>query len=185
MSSETLSTTLRRLNHFDSPCATSPSISVVALRLLLGDLDGCLVLLLRVEDRLHPLLLAALHDAPVLIDEDRDLLAGDDVVLPPDARVADQLDALLAVVVLGPPGGPGPAVPRDDPDVAGRDGADHPFAPLVEVDLHPVGVLEDRKSTRLNSSHRCISYAVFCLKKKKITHEYSQNKATVTQYGKT
>src|SRR5437879_7130139 len=27
--------------------------------------------------------------------------------------------------------------------------------------------LKDRKSTRLNSSHRCISYAVFCLKKKK------------------
>src|SRR5437762_10000115 len=26
--------------------------------------------------------------------------------------------------------------------------------------------LEDRKSTRLNSSHRCTSYAVFCLKKK-------------------
>src|SRR5437764_14443686 len=25
----------------------------------------------------------------------------------------------------------------------------------------------DRKSTRLNSSHRCISYAVFCLKTKK------------------
>src|SRR5436189_1499860 len=25
----------------------------------------------------------------------------------------------------------------------------------------------DRMSTRLNSSHRCISYAVFCLKKKK------------------
>src|ERR1017187_10725626 len=28
--------------------------------------------------------------------------------------------------------------------------------------------VKDRKSTRLNSSHRCISYAVFCLKKKKI-----------------
>src|SRR5437879_7482310 len=28
-------------------------------------------------------------------------------------------------------------------------------------------VQPDRKSTRLNSSHRCISYAVFCLKKKK------------------
>src|SRR5437762_10630239 len=28
----------------------------------------------------------------------------------------------------------------------------------------------DRKSTRLNSSHRCISYAVFCLKKKKINY---------------
>src|SRR3712207_7124663 len=30
------------------------------------------------------------------------------------------------------------------------------------------GVLLDRKSTRLNSSHANISYAVFCLKKKKI-----------------
>src|SRR5437879_11525108 len=29
------------------------------------------------------------------------------------------------------------------------------------------GIQTDRKSTRLNSSHRCISYAVFCLKKKK------------------
>src|SRR2546427_6743600 len=28
----------------------------------------------------------------------------------------------------------------------------------------------DRKSTRLNSSHSQISYAVFCLKKKKTTH---------------
>src|SRR5256885_17025547 len=30
-----------------------------------------------------------------------------------------------------------------------------------------VGLLEDRKSTRLNSSHLVISYAVFCLKKKR------------------
>src|SRR5258708_28292030 len=30
----------------------------------------------------------------------------------------------------------------------------------------------DRKSTRLNSSHQIISYAVFCLKKKKITTRY-------------
>src|SRR6266705_5347114 len=30
------------------------------------------------------------------------------------------------------------------------------------------GHRSDRKSTRLNSSHRTISYAVFCLKKKKI-----------------
>src|SRR3712207_7334703 len=29
----------------------------------------------------------------------------------------------------------------------------------------------DRKSTRLNSSHANISYAVFCLKKKKIKHQ--------------
>src|SRR5437762_242066 len=33
-------------------------------------------------------------------------------------------------------------------------------------------ILEDRKSTRLNSSHRCISYAVFCLKKKKNKVKY-------------
>src|SRR5207248_6382783 len=52
---------------------------------------------------------------------------------------------------------------------------------LPEHDLGPVGRPEhgfgqlaavrfgqDRKSTRLNSSHRTISYAVFCLKKKKI-----------------
>src|SRR5258708_29870104 len=30
----------------------------------------------------------------------------------------------------------------------------------------PLSVLKDRKSTRLNSSHQIISYAVFCLKKK-------------------
>src|SRR5258708_14472442 len=34
-----------------------------------------------------------------------------------------------------------------------------------------VGGLGDRKSTRLNSSHQIISYAVFCLKKKNNTSE--------------
>src|SRR5437762_7699410 len=33
--------------------------------------------------------------------------------------------------------------------------------------LDPRPEAPNRKSTRLNSSHRCISYAVFCLKKKK------------------
>src|SRR3712207_7924788 len=33
--------------------------------------------------------------------------------------------------------------------------------------------LEDRKSTRLNSSHANISYAVFCLKKKKHKKPYT------------
>src|SRR5260221_7389140 len=33
--------------------------------------------------------------------------------------------------------------------------------------LHAVEADRDRKSTRLNSSHTVISYAVFCLKKKK------------------
>src|SRR5258708_17060107 len=32
----------------------------------------------------------------------------------------------------------------------------------------PAGRLKDRKSTRLNSSHQIISYAVFCLKKKQL-----------------
>src|SRR5437667_6576325 len=33
----------------------------------------------------------------------------------------------------------------------------------------PPGLVEDRKSTRLNSSHITISYAVFCLKNKRNT----------------
>src|SRR3712207_7805950 len=37
---------------------------------------------------------------------------------------------------------------------------------------HYVLDLRDRKSTRLNSSHANISYAVFCLKKKKSNHHY-------------
>src|SRR3712207_7147735 len=39
----------------------------------------------------------------------------------------------------------------------------------VEENLAQLRV-RDRKSTRLNSSHANISYAVFCLKKKKNTH---------------
>src|SRR5690625_7402984 len=39
-----------------------------------------------------------------------------------------------------------------------------------EVDGEAVGVV-DRKSTRLNSSHVAISYAVFCLKKKNWTND--------------
>src|SRR2546422_8353771 len=42
------------------------------------------------------------------------------------------------------------------------------------VELHAHHVDADRKSTRLNSSHGYISYAVFCLKKKK-THTYTTN----------
>src|SRR5689334_23590295 len=56
------------------------------------------------------------------------------------------------------------------------------FVPLVHLaavlsisigllNLFPIPLL-DRKSTRLNSSHSSISYAVFCLKKKKTNHEW-------------
>src|SRR2546430_7206560 len=37
------------------------------------------------------------------------------------------------------------------------------------------GWFRDRKSTRLNSSHSQISYAVFCLKKKKTHREYADS----------
>src|SRR5256885_13006345 len=40
--------------------------------------------------------------------------------------------------------------------------------PAIRVDYCDAG---DRKSTRLNSSHLVISYAVFCLKKKKSYHK--------------
>src|SRR5437870_10380917 len=46
-----------------------------------------------------------------------------------------------------------------------------PLARVVELgrDVDPHRARGDRKSTRLNSSHVAISYAVFCLKKKKET----------------
>src|SRR5256885_10897888 len=56
-----------------------------------------------------------------------------------------------------------------EPDEAGRGGA-VPLAGDRTVDQDGIGGTvagTDRKSTRLNSSHLVISYAVFCLKKKK------------------
>src|SRR5215467_14749944 len=41
----------------------------------------------------------------------------------------------------------------------------------------------DRKSTRLNSSHLVISYAVFCLKKKKKLHTSALKRATILAAG--
>src|SRR2546430_6683096 len=59
---------------------------------------------------------------------------------------------------------------RSDGDV-GRDARNPRRRQLtVEIPARVVvysPILEDRKSTRLNSSHSQISYAVFCLKKKK------------------
>src|SRR5699024_12501107 len=45
----------------------------------------------------------------------------------------------------------------------------HPELPFAYEKL----LQKDRKSTRLNSSHVSISYAVFCLKKKNFTNRYS------------
>src|SRR5690348_17982043 len=47
-----------------------------------------------------------------------------------------------------------------------RRGFDLQRGPLLRATLVRLGDSEDRKSTRLNSSHPSTSYAVFCLKKK-------------------
>src|SRR5438270_3410925 len=65
----------------------------------------------------------------------------------------------------GPRSSSGPSAPsgrRGPPAAAAR------CEPWRENE-DPLQVGEDRKSTRLNSSHSQISYAVFCLKKKKKT----------------
>src|SRR5256885_13274923 len=49
------------------------------------------------------------------------------------------------------------------------------FAPLTLAD-------KDRKSTRLNSSHLVISYAVFCLKKKKKKNKKLKSKHVQSHY---
>src|SRR5258708_31522221 len=46
-----------------------------------------------------------------------------------------------------------------------------------------LGCEGDRKSTRLNSSHQIISYAVFCLKKKKKWHDGTRASNDVRVYG--
>src|SRR5205814_10036776 len=70
---------------------------------------------------------------------------------------------------------PGPPLPRPlgGPAATCRDRSDAPCGnaaarPPAESPRPP---RPDRKSTRLNSSHLGISYAVFCLKKKKKKHK--------------
>src|SRR5438477_9198877 len=70
---------------------------------------------------------------------------------------------------------------RDDRDVDGRG----PVEEGQPADGRPDEGRRDRKSTRLNSSHMSISYAVFCLKKKKSNHSssrlcYTADKAAVS-----
>src|SRR3712207_7203243 len=62
-----------------------------------------------------------------------------------------------------------PALRRlpDLPGDAAAPARDRPGAHAVRGPRPRRRVREDRKSTRLNSSHANISYAVFCLKKKK------------------
>src|SRR5437762_6841843 len=57
-----------------------------------------------------------------------------------------------------------------------------PEAMPVRDQDHGGITMTDRKSTRLNSSHRCISYAVFCLKKKKQRHASTDQREKLPRY---
>src|SRR3712207_7487365 len=63
-----------------------------------------------------------------------------------------------------------PVTPANDPPGAEQE---RPVLDRREgVSGRSLGRAGDRKSTRLNSSHANISYAVFCLKKKKNSQQY-------------
>src|SRR2546426_8721624 len=70
---------------------------------------------------------------------------------------------------------------RDQTGQAGAQRAGYmvPGAAIDVVDVRLDDRRPDRKSTRLNSSHLVISYAVFCLKKKKKKKRVSQLKRQV------
>src|SRR5690606_40251963 len=112
-----------------------------------------------------------------------------------DAGPQRQPAADLAFEIIGDPTADGVDIVKVFAQAAARMGdsvwvgyvADgQPVACRVRVGNHPVhsggdrasfavafdAALLDRKSTRLNSSHVKISYAVFCLKKKKNEYEY-------------
>src|SRR2546422_6758086 len=82
------------------------------------------------------------------------------------------------VAVIGCPGGTQELALRVTCPAAGAD-ATSAASPNPRIDF------TDRKSTRLNSSHGYISYAVFCLKKKKQYNIRMRNarKASSTRAG--
>src|SRR5690625_6508877 len=68
------------------------------------------------------------------------------------------------------------ALQAADGTEAGEDGPGD--EPLLDLDQSvPATRTLDRKSTRLNSRHVAISYAVFCLKKKKTQRYHSKQRA--------
>src|SRR5207248_5196580 len=119
-----------------------------------------------------------------------------EIILDPTRGIQEQMQEILALAGSGEHGSPDldiPAInwyPRPDkphggvvrvPDhiaeahgarmaalnVADDEGTQDESESAPDAGARDDGTAEDRKSTRLNSSHRTISYAVFCLKKKK------------------
>src|SRR5690625_6968249 len=62
-----------------------------------------------------------------------------------------------------------PNIPDIDPNISltREDAINLLLTSIAMEELGLAHIIKDRKSTRLNSSHVAISYAVFCLKKKK------------------
>src|SRR5438874_6449718 len=98
-------------------------------------------------------------------------------VRPPSIRARHQSNVVPGACVYGSPSiSQPPMQPSNSPN--GLVGVDDPrrgesyghaiiFESFAESHMGPASSSRDRKSTRLNSSHVEISYAVFCLKKKK------------------
>src|SRR3712207_9548079 len=84
---------------------------------------------------------------------------------PPRSTLFPYTTLFRSKEALGARGGRG----KQPPDQLRGRGARPAAAHRVQA------VAVDRKSTRLNSSHANISYAVFCLKKKKTIHESQKN----------
>src|SRR2546422_122216 len=142
---------------------------------------------------LNPLISPRTHSGPSLASSTAraglDHVAGDELRLPhgddqdvghprdrldvPGARMAHRHRCVAAGAVLEEKRGHRAA--HD-----GRATDDHRVLPGgVDAALEQELLHTDRKSTRLNSSHGYISYAVFCLKKKKQTHGRPGNPRTI------
>src|SRR5260221_6100444 len=86
---------------------------------------------------------------------------------PVQGHVMERPDGFYWEAKKGEPHGPFPTLAEAEADML-SDGA---------------GDEEDRKSTRLNSSHTVISYAVFCLKKKTMPEHVRYQLVDITDTG--
>src|SRR3712207_7494080 len=84
---------------------------------------------------------------------------------PPRSTLFPYTTLFRSVPVVG--GAERGGVPAQADRRAGPDADDDEVLLSSHLAGDHLGEVEDRKSTRLNSSHANISYAVFCLKKKK------------------